>query len=338
MQVLYLVSTPLRLVGEGQRIPQLLSRLGEIGGVRAVCVETHSYDMGHIRFHPDRYEAALDEALAHGDDRVVVVFSAPIPEYAALPRRDGVAYVYDRFERWDLFPSSWYAPADEDNLIRDCDGVVSTFEDGRLAEARACAVIPNGASELASSAARHSLPGRFARLAAAEARAVYVGSLDGRYVDLDALTAVCDCVPTIIGGRRPGSPSVDGGHLRQELGNQGYLAGWVPHHNLSWLLHGRSIGLVSFQDLELASYISPIKVYEYLLAGVRPVVLNASQVRGIPWVQYANSRGEFVELAREYADKPMDERAAGKARAWVQEVATWKARAQQFDEFLRGLF
>ena len=47
---------------------------------------------------------------------------------------------------------------------------------------------------------------------------------------------------------------------------------------------------------------------------------------------------EFVELAREFADKPMDERTAGEARAWVQGVATWKARAQQFEEFLRGLF
>lgn len=359
MQVAALISTPLRMLGEGQRVPQLLGRLSEMAGIEAHAIETNVYvpAAGPV-YRSEAINNVFDNLEARGD-KVAVMITTPCREMlwaANAAHLRGFRVIYDRFDHWPSFPSAQqYSLADvERDVLDEVDALVCTFQDEVFGQYEKPKLhLPNAASD-APLWPQRWLKGRDACWYAQQTTAVYIGSLDERYVAMDALRAVGELRPTLVCGQSPQdeAPLLQDGMQAREFG-RGAEVGWVSHSCLSFVLASGDrdlnatprIGLALFRpDQELTRWVSPIKVYEYLLAGVRPVVWNLHQARHLPFVSHVD--GPIPEPARTVdsvaqlvsRQPPFSPEMAKQAQEWVMDGHLWRHRAHKLVEWLNGLW
>lgn len=164
--------------------------------------------------------------------------------------------------------------------------------------------------------------------AAADARhaaCVYVGALDGRF-DWDQLTAWAQAYPDVpfrVAGPMSDPPVVPANVV---------LLGPVDYDDLPALLHSSSVGLLPLSDSPLNSGRSPMKLYEYLAAGLAVVaretpVLRADGATGL----FTYDDRASAEVALRAALALPTPNLEGSRRATQ---ATWKAKAAELADFL----
>jgi hypothetical protein len=323
-----------------------------MSGVEAHVVETNVYVPGAGPvYRSEPVDMMLDDLEARGD-KVAILVTTPGREMiwaAEAAHRRGFKVIYDRFDHWPSFPSAQqYALAEtEQVLLEVADAMVCSFQDDVYEQYQGDKLyLPNAASD-APLWPQRWLKGRDACWYAYHTSAVYVGSLDERYVAVDVLRKVGKLRATLLCGQSPqdSNPLLGNGMQARKFGLGGEV-GWVSHAYLSFVLAsgGRDlnstprIGLALFRPgQELTRWVSPIKVYEYLLAGVRPVVWNLPQAEALPLVVSIPDDAEQVE--KQVADiSPFSPDEAQQASEWVMEGHLWRHRARELVRWLNGLW
>lgn len=252
------------------------------------------------------------------------------------PRFD--AAMIDQPLLWDssvraLAPRLVYRPTDaypggvkaalQRRIIAAADGVVATSSEV-LRELGAVRV-PTLVLENGVDAARFTTSADTPRGAVC----VYVGALDDRFdwQRVDAWARANPEVTFTIAGPDARPPA--------ELPRNVDLRGPVAYDALPALLQGARVGLLPLSDDPLNAGRSPMKLYEYLAAGLAVVsratpVLRADEGAGV--FTYSSSDDANAALARALAN--VSPNVAGVARA---AGAGWEAKAAALAEFVGGL-
>jgi glycosyltransferase involved in cell wall biosynthesis len=164
-----------------------------------------------------------------------------------------------------------------------------------------------------------------------EPRFVYVGALDDRF-DWDAVGAAARSLPrahfVLIG------PRAAGRRLRRLPGNVHSL-GARPYSTVPAYLQHASAGLLPLGDHPANRGRSPMKLYEYLAAGI-PVVARATpelERRRDPCVHLTRSRAEFRDALARISSAPPDAEAC-RAVAFGHD---WRGIAERLLDFAIGL-
>jgi|SRR4051794_29557696 len=157
---------------------------------------------------------------------------------------------------------------------------------------------------------------------------VYVGTLDSR-LDIDALRGLAERLPEariVLAG-----PEVEPDHLAplRALANV-ELRPRMPRAEVAGLLRAADVGLVPHVDSALTRGMSPLKLYEYLAAGLPVAATDLPPMRGVdPRVTLMPAGGDFaaaVQAALRQGRAPEDERLAFVA------ANTWRSRHERLIE------
>jgi glycosyltransferase involved in cell wall biosynthesis len=233
--------------------------------------------------------------------------------------------VYDRMDYHAGF-ADWSATlaAEEERLIRAADltVVTSNWLDARTAPLTpSCALIRNGA-DWGHFATRP--PAVFAD--PGYPRVIgYYGAI-AHWVDLDLIEAIArrfpDCLVLLLGHDQAGAARRLG-----KLGNV-RLPGEVPYPDLPYYLYGFAVCLLPFRRIDLTLATNPVKVYEYLSAGLPVVASDLPEMGQFGDLVYIGSGPEgwldAIEAAlSEPAEDPIRLR-----RKQFAAAQTWDTRAQ----------
>lgn len=160
--------------------------------------------------------------------------------------------------------------------------------------------------------------------------AIYVGAVDARFdwVWLAEVAGRVKDVQVKIAGPIKARPPAS-------LPPNVVLLGPVPHEQTPRLMAESSVGLLPFARTAANSGRSPMKLYEYLAAGlgvVGPagVIENLSQVPGVHWV---DSPSDAAEVIRSVIRDPQQSKVAIDA-ARAQD---WSVKAAKLEAFIQGV-
>lgn len=191
----------------------------------------------------------------------------------------------------DLYPTG-LKHAMQRRMLEKVDGVIATSAEvlrGLGGLQVPSLVIANGAD-----AERFSPPA--AEAAPRAARCVYVGALDDRFdwEQIDAWGRSRPDVEFVIAGPGVRAPRVTPANVR--------VVGPVPYADVPALLHTARVGLLPLSDNPLNAGRSPMKLYEYLAAGLAVVARATPGIAGEP--------GSGIEV---YTDRRDADAALGRA-------------------------
>lgn len=194
---------------------------------------------------------------------------------------------------------------------------------------------------------RPALALRRARKGPAELRLIYIGSLHNER----NLLGLCQAVALVRAeGLAVGLTLVGDGKQRQELEAYARTAGAgfiavlppVPHERIPELLAAADIGVLPFPDLEKFRVSSPIKLFEYLAAGLPILATRISchtdvlAEHGAYWAEGSSVAALADAIRAAYGEREglgrRGEEAQALAAAW-----TWRASAEQLDRALRSV-
>jgi len=263
---------------------------------------------------------------AEGFDEADVLWFDHLIFTGLLDRIRAGATVYRMADDARLFPEA-YPPAllaNTNRMLREVDLVVVTAQ--RLYDAvvrersEGVLYVPNGVDYDHFAGGDWEPPEDYASIP--EPRVVYAGSLEP-WFDTDLLYDVARSRPgvsfVIIGPVR-----IDLSKLRRlenvfVLGRRSYdvLPGYFAHAD---------VGIIPFRHSAMIDAVNPIKLYEYLAAGL-PVVATAwEELRrlGSPALlaEGAGEFGEALDQALRDPGDPEEKRAFARERSWAQRFAT----------------
>jgi glycosyltransferase involved in cell wall biosynthesis len=281
------------------------------------------------------YRAA--EALGVSKPIVWITYPMALVEN---PKRAPAAVVYDCMDRWTDFPHSMADASGqahvadlERRLLHRADVVFCSAQglfDSKRVEARSRVLLVRNGADVA-----HFAPtGRPAPEDIAELpRPIlgYVGAV-AEWVDFELLRAVALACPewsvVLIGPVFKGQSTGDSRTLRliADLPNV-HILGPRPYDDVPDYLESFDVAIIPFQCNGLTEDTNPIKVYEYLAAGVPVVSTPLPEVTALPGVRVAATPEAFV-IASEAACRERWDPDLISVRMDVAEQNSWEARAQ----------
>ena len=108
--------------------------------------------------------------------------------------------------------------------------------------------------------------------------------------------------------------------------------GALAHHDVPAFLAALDVAVAPYPDLPGFFY-SPLKVYEYLAAGVPVVASGIGQISDLvgPWGRLvtAGSTKDLAAAIRATLDDPAAHTRAAEARAWTLANHSWDKRAER---------
>ena len=158
-------------------------------------------------------------------------------------------------------------------------------------------------------------------------RLIFTGAITATKLDLDLLAEVARMRPDwsvgLVGAVGAGDPSTDVSAL-VALPNV-HLLGARPQRELPAVLRAAAIGLIPYALNELTASVFPMKVYEYLAAGVPVVATPLPALAGVAGISFAANAPATVERVEEElgADGPETRRERSRAASGH----SWEARA-----------
>ncbi len=192
------------------------------------------------------------------------------PAWKMAGARQSACRISDDWAHFGHVPASLLALHDE--MV---DGVDHVFVTSRrlahqLRERRPDAIyLPNGVSEIFFSG-RDEEPAVLAGFP--RPRVVFVGALDA-WVDFDTIAHVGEYLPpaaVLVFG--PGEPK------RRVYPPNVHFLGTYPYRDLPTLLRHCDVGMVPFVKSELTHAVSPLKLFEYLAAGLPTVATRLDEI------------------------------------------------------------
>jgi glycosyltransferase involved in cell wall biosynthesis len=168
-------------------------------------------------------------------------------------------------------------------------------------------------------------------------RLVFTGAVVATKLDLELLEGVARARPNwtiaLVGPVGAGDPLTDISAL-QQLPNV-HLLGPRPYVALPEVLRGADVALVPYAINDLTRSVFPMKVYEYLAAGL-PVVTTPlpalAETTGV--LVAADAPATVAAVERALAD---DGQAARRARSAAVRENSWDARLAEIDSYLSGV-
>ncbi|HYG74491.1 MAG TPA: glycosyltransferase [Planctomycetota bacterium] len=188
-------------------------------------------------------------------------------------------------------------------------------------------LLRNGVA-LENFATQHAEPGAFANIP--RPRAIYVGSIE-YWFDFELLTQAARALPNV-NFILVGHPEC----AKEKLGalKNVHILGRRPYAEVPAMLQHSDVGLIPFDVAAhpaLVNAINPIKLYEYLAAGLPTVATAWDELRYLaPPAELCDNRQRFIEAIRSVlASPPEKEPLMAFARQY-----DWKAIFQQLLQFL----
>ncbi len=289
--------------------------------------------------HHSAVRRALRAAKQMGMSAPALWITYPV----ALPAPGGdevAVQVYDCMDRWTDFPDTltdtkWQAlvSAFEHELLESSDMVFCSaeglFESKRDVARGSVTLVRNGAQIEHFAPAGRPVPADLAKLP----RPIvgYVGAL-ADWVDFDLLRGVATRRPdwsvVLIGPVFQGKTTGDARALGRiaDLPNV-HLLGPRPYDEVPAYVEAFDVAMIPFKLNGLTEDTNPIKVYEYLAAGVPVVSTPLREVATMPHVRIASTAEEFVGHVESGVQERHDSELVGSRMALAAENS-WEARAQ----------
>lgn len=221
----------------------------------------------------------------------------------------------------------------ERRLVRDSDLVIVTSDwlDTEIRpQARATALIRN-AGEFEFFRKR---PAEVFRDAEGRRVIGYYGAI-AEWFDADLVRAVAEAFPESL-VLLVGNDTAGVGERLADLPNV-RMTGEVPYADLPFWLYGFDVCLLPFRVIPLTLATNPVKVYEYLSAGMPVVSVDLPEMRQFgDLVHVAGDALTFVDAVRRVLDAGPDMEAAARRQAFAAEQ-TWAHRAAALDTVLASI-
>lgn len=287
------------------------------------------------------YRRTVRRALArHGwtEKPLLWVYTPTVSGYLrGMPRRGLVYHCVDRW--WEFGEYDTRVMRDHhERLCRDAD-VVFASSKALLADceptARAAYLVPHGVEWEHFARAALDPPPRPADIADITGPVIGFFGLLHDWVDQRVIAAIAEAFPdaTVV---LIGKAVVDVGAL-ERLPNV-RLLGQRPYADLPAYCAAFDVGLVPFVFNELTAAVNPIKLREYLSAGIPTVASALPEIQLLgdhPRVRLAHTVGDFVEGVSGFLGNGRDAASrAAAARAMAQE--SWDGRCRMMADLVAG--
>jgi glycosyltransferase involved in cell wall biosynthesis len=187
---------------------------------------------------------------------------------------------------------------------------------------------PNVADTVSFSRALEPGPVDEALASLAEPRIVFVGAIAGKKLDFDLLVGIArarrDWTLALIGPVGLGDPDTDVSKLAGEPNI--HLLGPRAHRDLPAVLRAAAIGFIPYRRSRLTASIFPMKVYEYLAAGLPVIATGLPSLEGVADVTLVDGveavlRAIEVALADDTVDRRRARSAAVRGHSWDARLA-----------------
>ena len=167
-------------------------------------------------------------------------------------------------------------------------------------------------------------------------RIVFTGAIVATKLDLDLLTALAKRRPdwsfALVGPVGAGDPSTDVSRLDHEPNV--HLLGHRPYEALPDVLRGADAALIPYSLNELTASIFPMKVYEYLAAGLPVVATPLPSLRGVEGIATAADAESTAARLEELLAADTPEARAERSR--LASGHSWDARVDEIATVLNG--
>jgi glycosyltransferase involved in cell wall biosynthesis len=355
-RVLFVESVGLRPpapLASGQDLRRVLTRLrGALRGVREV--EPRLWVLSPVvpLVGPPALRALALRVVARGVARAArrLGFEAPVL-WAFLPtalavaeRLPAAAVVYHCVDHYAANPGvdAAFVEAEEERMLARADLVFATSPvlGARLrAKGAEPRVVPNVADVALFARAHEPLPEPPELRELPRPRAIYVGNLAAYRVDLELLAflARSGISLALVGPIGLGDAARAPRELAELLALPGVRAlGPRPPQSLPAYLRHADVGLIPFLDNDHTRGSSPLKLWEYLAAGLPVVATPLPSLAEVaePGLVLARGPGAFAAAVRAAAASAPEERLARLSRARTHD---WPARIEELCDALAAV-
>lgn len=168
-----------------------------------------------------------------------------------------------------------------------------------------------------------------------EPRLVFVGAIAAKKLDLEMLAALADArhgwMFALVGPVGLGDPETDVSALAARANV--HLLGARPHNRLPEILRGAAVGLIPYRRSRLTESIFPMKVYEYLAAGLPVVASGVRALEGVEGVEVVEGLDQALRAIERALREDSPERRRDRSKS-VREHS-WEARLDEIAAALR---
>jgi glycosyltransferase involved in cell wall biosynthesis len=259
-----------------------------------------------------------------------------------------VPFIYDVMDLWDDFAvQPWGNGMDERYYVQRADAIVAASDLllDKFSSAAYQAFIPMGidAQFLESLRAPGDTSGSSERK-----QVLYAGSLGGIWFDWELVLAIVRALPdhdfTFIGWMGPPPEEYDSEQSERAYAYAGELTELpnarllppVRHTDLAPWLRQADIGLIPFRQMDLVTAVNPLKVFEYIGAGIPTVQIGIPGIADYPGVRSARDKSHFIDLVATNSRKDISPDEASAMGAFA-DGHTWVHRVRDFDNLVRDL-